>query len=376
VNRSGHAQTLVPAQPGNQNALKAGVFSPRVIGSRMEEAEQAIATRDPDELLDELLRTEIARLIVIRDAMDQVLEEEGVRGRGGQAKTLVSLRLRLNTRLLKTVDAAEAQRALWPPAAVAPELGGDEARGPHFLEAIAQEHGYASIDLIAPNEFDPAAFLAAIVTSDDATISVDDQLQARDLLTEWRRRHPESCACFTTRSARDAAEFRAWMDELREAGHIAADLDVEIAERIRAAARGEFDDGSKCVKTTTAIETVVSERMRGSNPREAPSARVKDRVLNARLWQNLLSADTGISVRVRLKAFRALDRADAFRECTCGGVRSKLQMVEGRRDTICAYLVRLLAGRHYRAAVAAVELPETYLAVNDVIDATVRARSG
>ena len=39
------------------------------------------------------------------------------------------------------------------------------------------------------------------------------------------------------------------------------------------------------------------------------------------------------------------------------------------------YLVKLLTGRHYRAAAAAVELLETYLAVNDATDATVRARS-
>jgi hypothetical protein len=97
VNSKGHPNTLVASQHGNRNAVKSGVFSPAVIGSRVEERERDVELLQPQELISDVLTSEIARLLVIRDAMDEALEEEGLRGRRGEPRTMLALRLRLNT---------------------------------------------------------------------------------------------------------------------------------------------------------------------------------------------------------------------------------------------------------------------------------------
>jgi hypothetical protein len=86
----------------------------------------------------------------------------------------------------------------------------------------------------------------------------------------------------------------------------------------------------------------------------------------------VLSSDPKTALRQRLKAFEALEKADAFRPCTCGP-EPKRQLLEERLDADRAYFVRLVGGRHYRAAVAAAEFPEIYLAVRDAVDAAIRS---
>ena len=167
------------------------------------------------------------------------------------------------------------------------------------------------------------------------------------------------------------------MDELREAGLTQADADSELAADVRTLARGDKPEVPMMYsKTSAAIAEVTRAEVDRADAPAANDAQHEDRVnaLDQRLWQTMLAPDTTISVRKRLKAFEALAKADAFRPCTCGGPEPALQLREQKFDAALAYIVRLLGSRHYRAAAAAVEFPETYLAVRDAIDAAVRAR--
>jgi hypothetical protein len=104
MNRQGHSATLVAAHPGNQSALKAGVFSSRALAPRIEELEAAVAAHPVLEVVLDGLRHEIAALAALGEAMDASLAEEGIRGRGGQPRSLVTLRLRLNEKLRRTLE--------------------------------------------------------------------------------------------------------------------------------------------------------------------------------------------------------------------------------------------------------------------------------
>jgi hypothetical protein len=104
MNRQGHSATLVAAHPGNQSALKAGVFSSRALTPRIEELEAAVAAHPVLEVVLDGLRHEIAALGALGEAMDASLAEEGIRGRGGQPRTLITLRLRLNEKLRRTLE--------------------------------------------------------------------------------------------------------------------------------------------------------------------------------------------------------------------------------------------------------------------------------
>jgi hypothetical protein len=258
VNPEGHPKTLVAAHPDNRNAVKSGVFSPAVIGSRVEEKERELQLLDKGEVIDDVLRSEVARLLVLRDAMDEALEEKGLRGRGGDPTSMLALRLRTNTRLLKTLEQLESRRVRFP-ASFEPALSLEENPSVSLLERIAWRHQRESLDLVSPDEFDPALFLATIVESDDPAVSIDDQIRARTILTRWRADHSATCACFTTRAAHDGAEFRGWIDELREAGFTQHEVDAAIAEDVRALARGEqLEPPSGYTKTLAALETVVA----------------------------------------------------------------------------------------------------------------------
>ena len=371
MNRHGHPTTLVPKHPGNGNAVKAGVFSVDVLAPRIEAAERLLAAIDPDDLISELLRSELARLVVVRDAMDQTLEEDGVRGRGGQPRNMLNLRLRLTDRLLKVAAQVDAQRRARPQRVDALDV--EQAAVPRVdvLADIARRHQREAIDLISPNEFDPSLYLAAVIESDDRAVPVDEQIRARDLLTRWRAQHHPLCACFSTRAARDGAEFRAWMDELRDAGLTQLGRDPEFAGDVRAIARGDrVEPWFMYAKTSAAVEEVVHAGV----TREIEDGN-SDRsdALNFRLWQSMLSPDPTTPLRRRLKAFDTLAKANGFRQCTCGAPESKLQLAEQKFDAALAYIVKLVAGRHYRSAAGAVEFPDTYLAVRDAIDAAIRS---
>jgi hypothetical protein len=292
---------------------------------------------------------------------------------------MIDLRLRLNTRLLKTVERFDSRTpAVMTAAGPASDVDEQDASDASFVEEIAHRHQRESIDLITPSEFDPATFLSSIADTSDPKVTIDEQIRAHTILTRWRAGRATFCACFSTRAARDGAEFRAWIDELHEAGFLPEEGDPEIARRVRALARGErLEPQMMYVKTSAALEAVIAaavERTASTerNATQAPTEKTATR--EARLWRTMLSADPQVPIRLRLKAFEALEKASAFRACTCGGPEPKRQLQEEKFDSALAYLVRLVAGRHYRSAVKAVEYPETYLAVRDAIDTAIRSQ--
>src|SRR5690348_16338530 len=85
------------------NAVKTGVFSKRVLAERVSEVEAELAGRPVEETSAGALRRELAAILVLADAMDLSLEQEGLQGRGGEPRNLVQLRLRLNDKLRHTV---------------------------------------------------------------------------------------------------------------------------------------------------------------------------------------------------------------------------------------------------------------------------------
>ena len=96
MNSRGHPETLVATHPGNRNALKAGVFSPETLASRVGEVEAQIAESPVDVVLTDVLRREVAALAVLGEAMDRSLADDGLHGRRGEPRRLIELRLRLN----------------------------------------------------------------------------------------------------------------------------------------------------------------------------------------------------------------------------------------------------------------------------------------
>jgi hypothetical protein len=146
------------------------------------------------------------------------------------------------------------------------------------------------------------------------------------MLTRWRAGRSTLCACFSTRAAHDGAEFRGWVDEFMEAGVTQHERDTELAEKVRALARGErLEPQVMYLKTSKAVDAVL-----GAGVERAESPETNQRKgqgtdpLDRRLWRTMLSADARISARKRLKAFETLEKADGFRRCTCGGPEPKV----------------------------------------------------
>lgn len=145
---------------------------------------------------------------------------------------------------------------------------------------------------------------------------------------------------------------------------------------LRSLARGErLEPRAMYAKTLTALKAVVAAGVERATAPQNGAASNTERTssLDHKLWREMLSSAPRTALRLRLKAFEALEKADAFRRCACGGPEPKRQLSEEKFDAACAYLVRLAGGRHYRAAIAAVEFPEVYLAVRDALDAEIRS---
>ncbi len=96
---------LVQSYPDNTSALKSGIFSQgnRVLEPRVQEIAEEILQQPFMTPMDAIGAVEIARLIVLIDAIDADLTERGIT-RKGQARALLDFRQRFSRRLAEWLD--------------------------------------------------------------------------------------------------------------------------------------------------------------------------------------------------------------------------------------------------------------------------------
>jgi hypothetical protein len=99
VNKRGHPETLVPSQPGNANALKHGVHSPRLIQSRADEIASELMQSFVFSPALRLAVLEAARSMAILEAIDRDLDERGLVDKGGEPRYLLNHRARVSRQL-------------------------------------------------------------------------------------------------------------------------------------------------------------------------------------------------------------------------------------------------------------------------------------
>ncbi len=380
MHKKGHAQTLVAAHPGNRNAVKSGVFSPATLAPRVYELEASIAERPVQEVVAEILRRELAALAAIGEAMDQSLATDGVHGRRGEPRTLVSLRLRLNEKLRQTLE--QYARLAGPDRAegaeqhtsLQAESAASDGHQESLAETIAALHDRPSIEAITPRELDLEVYLRSVIMTPDRAVTTQDRLRARRMLTKRRTKQPSTCLCFSTIAARNELELRSWVDELRENGVEPSRNDASVAALVRHIAGGErVEPWAYFRETEKAIHDVVAEgadRTSGVGAQEGEPWTGEDDPAIAPFWQTALSPDPQVAAKERLQALDALDEMGALPRCTCEP-EPQHQLVEHKSDARVAYTIRLVAQKHSRAALHIAAYPETYLAVRDAIDARI-----
>ena len=100
MNQNGTPSNLIPAHPGNANAVKSGIYSRtgRVLASRAAELTDQLMELPHVQPLDRVAAEEIASLVVRLEAIDKDLEDRGHLGRGG-ARSLLEHKARLGREL-------------------------------------------------------------------------------------------------------------------------------------------------------------------------------------------------------------------------------------------------------------------------------------
>src|SRR4051812_39648828 len=99
MNVKGNPQTLRASQPGNKNAVKSGVYSPRALAPRAREVADALLAAPHTAPLDQIAAEEIGSLVATLEAIDLDLLERGLTDRRGHARSLLDYRVRLSGRL-------------------------------------------------------------------------------------------------------------------------------------------------------------------------------------------------------------------------------------------------------------------------------------
>jgi hypothetical protein len=99
MNKRGHPETLVASQPGNANALKQGVHSPRLIEARAAEIASELTQSFEFSPTQRLAVHEAARCMAILEAIDRDLDERGLVDKGGKPRYLLNHRWRVSRQL-------------------------------------------------------------------------------------------------------------------------------------------------------------------------------------------------------------------------------------------------------------------------------------
>jgi hypothetical protein len=99
VNKHGNPKSLVPAHPGNLNAVKQGVHSPRLIQARAAEIADELNQVFAFSPTERLAVNEAARCIAVIEAIDRDLDERGVANNDGEPRYLLNHRARASRQL-------------------------------------------------------------------------------------------------------------------------------------------------------------------------------------------------------------------------------------------------------------------------------------
>jgi hypothetical protein len=139
MNQRGHPQSLVAAHPGNLNAAKQGVHSPRLIEARAAEIAAELMQTFEFSPAERLAAHEAARCIAILEAIDRDLDQRGLVDRKGEPRYLLNHRSRTSRQLehwLEKVSAAIERQ----PSSEHPPSAGDFPDYVRALQRIALGH--------------------------------------------------------------------------------------------------------------------------------------------------------------------------------------------------------------------------------------------
>ena len=101
MNKGGTPQNLVPSHPGNTNAVKHGVHSPRLIQARASEIFADLTQSLEFSPTQRLAVHEVARCMAILEAIDRDLDEQGLHDKRGRPRYLLDHRWRVSRQLDK-----------------------------------------------------------------------------------------------------------------------------------------------------------------------------------------------------------------------------------------------------------------------------------
>jgi hypothetical protein len=116
MNSKGQPENLVPAHPGNRNAVRFGVYSPRALAPRAREVADALLDAPHAVPLDQIAAEEIGSLVATIEAIDADLAQRGLIDGDGNARTILDYRGRLSGRLerwLREFGATPSSRIEW-----------------------------------------------------------------------------------------------------------------------------------------------------------------------------------------------------------------------------------------------------------------------
>ena len=122
MNKRGNPKSLVASQPGNLNAAKQGVHSPRLIQARAAEIASELTQSFEFSPAERLAVHEAARCIAILEAIDRDLDQRVLVDKEGKPRYLLNHRSRTSRQLEQWLEKV---------------LGGDRAEGGERAGAVA-----------------------------------------------------------------------------------------------------------------------------------------------------------------------------------------------------------------------------------------------
>ncbi len=183
MNKRGNPESLVPSHPGNLNAAKQGVHSPRLIQARAAEIATDLTRSFEFSPAQRLAVHETARCMAILEAIDRDLDERGLEDKRGKPRYLLNHRWRVSRQL------------------------------DHWLAQVSEAIQRQSADDQRPPRAEPVDYvreLQRIALGHDPTASARDRLAALKELLKLERKGTTSF--IGSSSAADPEVQRRWAE--------------------------------------------------------------------------------------------------------------------------------------------------------------------